>query len=125
MADIVVQEGIVIPESAIETKAARAGGPGGQNVNKVASKIQMWIDLNQITGLRPEQLFRVKEFLKSRLDSDGRLLIASQDTRSQWRNREDVAAKVVELIRAALVPPKFRRKTKPTCASKLRKIEEK
>jgi ribosome-associated protein len=125
MPEIVVQEGIVIPESAIETKAARSGGPGGQNVNKVASKIQMWIDLNQITGLRPEQLFRVKEFLKSRLDADGRMTIASQDTRSQWRNREDVAAKVAELIRAALVPPKFRRKTKPTYASKLRKIEEK
>lgn len=125
MSGIQVQDGVLIPESAIETKAARSGGPGGQNVNKLATKIQMWVDLNQITGLRPEQLFRVKEFLKSRLDHDGRLLVASQDTRSQWRNREDVADKVAELIRAALVVPKFRRKTKPTYASKQRKIEEK
>jgi len=125
MSGIQVQDGVFIPESAIETKAARSGGPGGQNVNKVASKIQMRIDLNQITGLRPDQLARVKEFLKSRLDAEGRLLVDSQDTRSQWRNREDVAQKVAELIRAGLVVPKYRHRTKPTYASKLRKIEEK
>jgi len=125
MPDILIQDGVTVPESAIETKAVRASGPGGQNVNKVSSKIQMWVDLGQIVGLRPEQLARVREFLKSRLDHDGRLLVASQDTRSQLRNRDDVAAKVAELIRAALVVPKFRKKTKPTWSSKQRRIDEK
>ncbi len=125
MPAIVVNERVVVPESAVEAKAVRSGGPGGQNVNKVASKIQMWIDLAQITGLEEGELWRLREFLKSRLDGDGRLLVMSQETRDQARNREDCAAKAAELIRAALVRPKHRRRTRPTHASKLRRVEQK
>ncbi len=125
MPAIVVNERITVPEAAVEAKAVRSGGPGGQNVNKVASKIQMWIDLSQVVGFAEGELGRVREFLKSRLDGDGRLLVMSQETRDQARNREDCAAKVVDLLRAALVRPKHRRRTRPTHASKLRRVEQK
>ena len=125
MPAIVVNERITIPEAAVEAKAVRSGGPGGQNVNKVASKIQMWIDLSQVVGFAEGELARVREFLQSRLDADGRLLVMSQETRDQGRNREDCAAKAAELIRAALVRPKHRRRTRPTHASKLRRVEQK
>jgi ribosome-associated protein len=125
MPAIQVNERVAVPEAAVESKAVRAGGPGGQNVNKLATKIQMWVDLSQITGLFPDEAARVREFLKSRLDADGRLLVSSQLTREQARNRDDCEAKVVELLRAALVRPKARRKTRPTHASKLRRVEAK
>ncbi|HLY08777.1 MAG TPA: alternative ribosome rescue aminoacyl-tRNA hydrolase ArfB [Planctomycetota bacterium] len=125
MADIPVNERIVVPDAAVETKAVRASGPGGQNVNKLATKIQMRVDLDRIPGLQGEDLFRVRTFLKSRLDAEGRLLVMSQETRDQSRNRDDCARKVAELIRAALFRPKVRRRTRPTHASKERRIEAK
>lgn len=125
MADIVVNDRIVVPEAALETKAVRASGPGGQHVNKTASKIQMRVDLDRIVGFLPDELPRVREFLKSRLDAEGRLLVMSQDSRDQMRNRDDCAAKVAELLRAAIVRPKLRRPTRPTRASKDRRIESK
>lgn len=125
MPDIVVNDRILVPEAAIETRAVRASGPGGQHVNKTASKVQMWIDLNGIVGYVGDELARAREFLKSRLDADGRLLVMSQETRDQSRNREDCAAKAAELLRAALVRPKVRRPTRPTRASKERRVEAK
>lgn len=125
MTDIVINERITVPEAAIESKAVRASGPGGQNVNKLATKIQMWVDLDRVLGWTIEELMRAREFLKSRLDGDGRLLVSSQETRDQSRNREDCASKVADLLRAALVRPKMRRPTKPTWASKQRRVEAK
>ena len=125
MPDIPVNDRVVVPDAAIESKAVRASGPGGQNVNKLATKIQMRVDLDRIVGLMGDDLFRVREFLKSRLDADGRLLVMSQETRDQARNREDCASKVADLLRAALVRPKLRRRTRPTRASKERRIEAK
>ena len=123
--DIRINDRVLIPDAAVETKAVRSSGPGGQNVNKLATKIQMWIDLSRVVGLVGDEPARVREFLKSRLDGDGRLLVSSQETRDQARNREDCAAKVVDLLRAALVRPKVRRPTKPTRASKERRVEAK
>lgn len=125
MPDIRVSDQVVVPEAAIETKAVRASGPGGQNVNKLATKVQMWIDLERVLGLTGDDLPRIRGFLKSRLDADGRLLVMSQETRDQARNREDCASKVADLLRAALVRPKVRRRTRPTRASKERRIEAK
>jgi ribosome-associated protein len=125
MPDIRVNDVITIPEAAVETKAVRASGPGGQNVNKLATKIQMRVDLDRIPGLQGADLVRVREFLKSRLDAEGRLLVMSQETRDQARNREDCAQKASELLRAALFRPKVRRRTRPTHASKQRRIESK
>jgi len=125
MPDIPVNERVVVPEAALETKAVRASGPGGQNVNKLATKIQMRVDLDRIIGLVGDDLARVRAFLKSRLDAEGRLLIMSQETRDQARNRDDCAAKVADLLRAALFRPKVRRRTRPTRASKERRIDAK
>jgi len=125
MSEIRVNDRVVVPEAAIETKAVRASGPGGQNVNKLATKIQMRVDLGLIVGFEGDDLPRVREFLKSRVDADGRLLIMSQDTRDQARNRADCASKVADLLRAALFRPKARRRTKPTWASKQRRVEAK
>ena len=85
----------------------------------------MRIDLDRVLGLEVGELPRIREFLKSRLDGDGRLLVMSQETRDQARNREDCARKVADLLRAALVRPKVRRRTRPTRASKERRIEAK
>jgi ribosome-associated protein len=123
--DIRVNDRILVPDAAIESKAVRSSGPGGQNVNKLATKIQMWVDLNRIVGLMGDEPARIREFLKSRLDGDGRLLVSSQETRDQARNREDCVAKVAGLIRAALIRPKVRRATRPTRASKQRRVEAK
>jgi ribosome-associated protein len=120
-----VNERVSVPESAVEMKATRASGPGGQNVNKLATRIQMWVDLAQVVGWTAEDYARARDFLKSRLDGDGRLLVSSQETRDQARNRADCERKVVELLRAALFRPKVRRKTKPSYASKLRRVESK
>src|SRR6185295_5529559 len=111
-----VNDRVVVPESALETKAVRASGPGGQNVNKLATKIQMRVDLDRILGFVGDDLARVREFLKSRLDGEGRLFVMSQETRDQARNREDCAAKVADLLRAALFRQKVRRRTRPTRA---------
>jgi ribosome-associated protein len=123
--DIRVNERVLVPEAALETKAVRSSGPGGQNVNKLATKIQMWIDLGRIHGLEGDEPARIREFLKSRLDADGRLLVMSQETRDQARNREDCASKAADLLRAALVRPKIRRRTRPTRASQERRMEAK
>lgn len=125
MPDIRVNDLITVPEAALETKAVRSSGPGGQAVNKLSSKVQMRVDLDRIPGLAGDDLVRVREFLKSRLDHDGKLLVMSQETRDQMRNRDDCARKVAELIRAALFRPKKRHQTKPTWASKQRRIEHK
>jgi ribosome-associated protein len=125
MPEIRVNDRVAVPEAAIETKAVRSSGPGGQNVNKLATKIQMRVDLGLVVGLYPDELARVREFLKSRLDADGRLFVTSQETRDQARNREDCAAKVAALLRASLVRPKARRPTRPTRASKERRIDSK
>ena len=125
MPEIRVNDRVVVPEAAVETKAVRASGPGGQNVNKLATKVQMRVDLERVVGFEGDELRRVREFLRSRLDADGRLFVMSQETRDQARNREDCASKVAELLRAALVRPKARRRTKPTRASKERRIEAK
>lgn len=125
MPAIKVNERVSVPESAVEAKASRSSGPGGQNVNKLATRIQMWVDLAQVVGWTADDFARARDFLKNRLDGDGRLMVSSQETRDQAQNRADCERKVVELLRAALFRPKVRRKTKPSYGSKLRRIESK
>jgi ribosome-associated protein len=122
---IAVTARISIPEVAVETRFVRSSGPGGQNVNKVASKVQMWIDLGLLTGATPGELALIRVKLAARLDAAGRLMVSSQATRDQGRNLEDAAARAADLIRAALIRPKVRRATKPTGASRERRLEEK
>jgi ribosome-associated protein len=115
----------VIPDSAVEWKGVRASGPGGQNVNKVASKVEMRVDLGQISGLSEGARARLRALAASRLDADGRLIMTSQLTRDQGRNLEDAREKVRALVAQAQQVPKARRPTRPSRASKARRVDAK
>lgn len=122
---IAIMTAVEIPESELEFIASRSGGPGGQNVNKVSSRVTLRFDLDRTTALTAEQRQRVREKLSSRISKEGVLQISSQRTRSQELNREDVVARFVELLRAALREEKARVKTKATRSSREERLKEK
>jgi ribosome-associated protein len=119
---IIVSETVRVPVSAITVRATRASGPGGQNVNKVATKIELRVDLGAIEGLTKGARRRLHGLASQRLDADGRLTVTSQLTRARWQNLEDARAKVRDLIAAALIRPVPRRPSRPTRASRERRI---
>ena len=119
---IVVVDGVLIPAAALSLRAARSSGPGGQNVNKVASKIELRVDLERIEGLGEEVRARLHAITDGRRDAEGRLLVTSQRTRDQHRNLEDAREKVRAIVRRALVPPRPRRPTRATAAAKARRL---
>ena len=111
--------------AALTMRAVRASGPGGQNVNKVASKIDLRVDLDAIEGLTEPARHRLRALAGRRLDAEGRLQITSQVTRDQTRNLEDAREKVRALVAAALREPRRRRPSRPTKAARERRIETK
>ena len=119
---IVVNDAVRVPAWAIAVHASRSSGPGGQNVNKVATKIDLRVDLHAIEGLPEPARERLRRLATHRLDADGRLVVMSQATRSQAENLQDARSKVRALIESALVRPKFRRATKPTASSREARI---
>ena len=122
---IVVSDEVRIPARALSVRAVRASGPGGQNVNKVATKIELRVDLDAIEGLSASALARLRSLARHRLDADGRLLITSQATRTQAQNADDARNKAAALVRAALVPPRPRRKTRPSKSSVQSRLDAK
>lgn len=125
MAHLRVTDTIAIPDRELRVSFARSSGPGGQNVNKVESKVQLRWNPSTSTAIPESDRAWLLRKLADRLTADGDLLIASNRTRDQVRNREDAEAKLAETVRAALVRPKKRRATKPSLASKQRRIDEK
>jgi len=122
---LVVRPGLVIPAADLAFEAVRASGPGGQNVNKVASKVDLRLDLEGTTVLFPETKERLRALYKNAIDAEGRLCVTSQKTRDQSRNLEDAREKLREMILAALVKPKKRRPTKPSRGAIERRLGEK
>jgi ribosome-associated protein len=122
---IFIRPGLELADELLEYTAIRSSGPGGQNVNKVSSAIQLRFDLGRCAVLRDEAKHRLRGLAGSRLTDDDSILIVARTQRSQEQNRRDADARLAALVRAALVVPKQRRATKPTRASKERRLESK
>ena len=106
-------------------KAVRSSGAGGQHVNKTSSKIILSLDLENSQAFSEEEKSRVLKKLSSRLTNAGELILESQGSRSQHRNKEEAISRLLDIIKDALKKPKARKKTRPTKASKLKRLREK
>jgi ribosome-associated protein len=116
---------IVIPDHELEFQASRAGGPGGQHVNKTATRIEVRWNVRLSHAIDEEQRQRLLTRLASRLDGDGWLRVVAADTRSQLRNREAARERLTALVGKALVRPNQRRKTKTPAAERQKRLETK
>ncbi len=122
---IFVEGGILVPAESIEMRAVRASGPGGQNVNKVASKVELRVDLGQIRGMDSTSRLRLHHLVARRLDEAGKLVVTSQRTRDQHHNLQDARRKIHDWIAKALTAPKKRLPSQPTRAALERRLAEK
>lgn len=125
MANVQLPYGVSVPEAEFEVRAVRSGGPGGQSVNTTDSKVELRWDVTTSRALDERQRARVLERLASRLTDDGVLILTGQEHKSQHRNREAVVARFRSIVGEALVPPKTRRRTRPTRGAKERRLEAK
>jgi ribosome-associated protein len=122
---ISVTDHISLDEAELDFRAVRAQGPGGQNVNKTSTAVELRFDVRRSPSLDNGVSIRLQKLAGSRLTAEGVIVLVAQDHRSQILNKEAVVARLVEMIRAAAVVPKKRKATKPTKASKTRRLEGK
>jgi ribosome-associated protein len=120
-----VSSALTVPANELRFTAVRASGPGGQNVNKVSSKVELRFDFERTKVLGDEMKARLRLLARGRLDAEGQILIVSQVTRDRQRNLEDARQKLVEMLLAAARRPKRRRPTKPSRAAKETRLREK
>jgi len=125
VARIDISPTLSIDESELEITFVRSSGPGGQNVNKVATAAQLRFDAAHSRSLPPDVRARLISRAGSRITRDGVLIITARRFRTQERNRADAIDRLVEMIRTAATPPKHRRKTKTSRAAKARRVDEK
>jgi ribosome-associated protein len=117
-----VQPGLTIPESELSLEFSRASGPGGQNVNKVSSRVTLRWSITASRVLDEARRARLLEMLSQRLTREGELVVHASASRSQVDNRRAARERLAELVRAALFVPRERRKSKPTRASRVRRL---
>ena len=120
-----VLPGVNIPAGELRFAASRSGGPGGQNVNKVSSRVTLMFDLQASSTLSDEHKRKIREKLGGRISKDGVLRVVSQRTRSQELNRSDTIERFSDLIRRALTPRRLRVKTRIPAAARDRRIDAK
>jgi len=120
-----VTPAVVIPDTDLSFAFVRASGPGGQNVNKVSSAVQLRFDMRGTTALSDAVKGRLRALAGRRVTDDGAILIIARNQRSQDQNRREALERLADLIQRALVVPKTRKATKPTRASREKRLESK
>jgi len=123
--DLFVRSGLILASGELRFRFSRSSGPGGQNVNKVESKVEVAFDVASSPSLTDRQRGQIQHALSGRIDVDGVLRVVVQDSRSQWANREASREKLAALLRAALTPRKRRIATGPSKGSKERRFRAK
>lgn len=116
---------IAISPDEVHFEFIKASGPGGQNVNKVATAVQLRFDVRNSKSLKPEIRERLLRLAGKRVNSSEELIIVAKRFRTQQRNREDAMQRLLRLIEKASIPPKMRRKSRPSAASKLKRLDDK
>ena len=120
-----VENGVVIPEAELRESSSRSGGPGGQHVNKVSTRITLRWAPKSSSALSEVQISRLVEALGSRLSKQGEIVIHVDGSRSQSQNRQVARERLVEIVREGIKAPTQRKKTRPTKASRLRRLDAK
>lgn len=123
--EVRVRPGLVLPAAALEIRFSRSGGPGGQNVNKVETRAEVRFDVRGSPLLAEDDRRRALDRLAPRLTNDGVLIVTCERTRHRERNLREALSRMGEVLRAAIVPPKPRRRTRPTRASRERRLDTK
>lgn len=122
---LAVSPALTIPADELRWTSVRSSGPGGQNVNKVSSKVELRYDFERSRVLDADTKVRLRTLAGTRLDAEGQILIVSQATRDRQRNLDDACAKLGELVLRALVRPKRRRATRPSFGATQTRLQEK